>query len=111
MWQQKTVVYGTQMYTSASQLQRWGPPHTQKQDSYNSFIHIQFCGDEPVCGPWIRNISGISTQTHSKCGALGTYSEEIKLYVPGINTIIYHMIVGNLQIVLGTYTIVEFHCK
>lgn len=64
-----------------------------------------------MCGPWIVNNSLISYQTKSKCGALGTYTDEIQMRVLGVNTIVYHMIVGNVQIVLGTYIIVEIDCK
>lgn len=64
-----------------------------------------------MCGPWILNYTDINYQTHSKCGALGTYTEEIKMTHRGLNTVIYHMIVGNVQIVLGTYIFVEVDCK
>lgn len=64
-----------------------------------------------MCGPWILNHTDINFQTQSKCGALGTYTDEIKMRVPGLNTVIYHMIVGNLQIVLGTLIFVEVDCK
>ena len=62
----------------------------------------QFCGEEPPCGPWIGNNSVIATLTHVLCGPLGTYTHEVYMDVLGRNVIIFHMLIGNMQIVLGT---------
>ena len=72
---------------------------------------VQFCGDEPVCGPWVSTDTLISHHTQPQCGPLGTYSDMVVLDAPGLNTILYHLQVGNLQIVLGRYTFVEPDCK
>ena len=60
-----------------------------------------------MCGPWLANDTVITTQTETECGPLGVYRAELQIQVPGLNTVIYHLRVGNLQIVVGTYIFVQ----
>ena len=76
-----------------------------------ALVYAQVCGEELLCGPWITNNTIISTHTQVQCGPMGTYHDEIQMNRPGRNTIIFHMQIGNMHVVLGTYTFVEVDCK
>lgn len=65
------------------------------------------CGDNPVCGPWLAHDSVITTHTESQCGPLGVYRTEMQIQVPGPNGVIFHLRVGNLQVVVGTNIFVQ----
>ena len=43
----------------------------------------------------------------AQCGPLGVYTQEVNLTVLGSNTIIFHLMVGEIQTVIGTDVIVE----
>ena len=56
-----------------------------------------------VCGPWVANNGQLSTHTDAEVGFIDTvfFGSDVKVDFVGLNFIIAHLRVGNIQIALG----------
>ena len=56
-----------------------------------------------VCGPWVADNGQLSTHTDALVGNIHTlfFSQDVKVDFKGLNFIVAHLKVGNIQIALG----------
>ena len=56
-----------------------------------------------VCGPWVANNGQLSTHTDTLVGNIDTqfFAQDVQVDFEGLNFIIAHLRVGNIQIALG----------
>ena len=79
-------------------------------------LYVFFCTQtlcDSVCGPWVGDDGLLSTHTLPLYGTIGqVFQAEVQINYPGVNFMIAHLKVGNLQIAIGKeIRVVPQRCK
>ena len=71
-------------------------------DSDHNLLYTQSSMCDSVCGPWVGNDGLLSTHTSALYGPITrVFTAEVRINYVGVNVMIAHLRVGNIQIALG----------
>lgn len=67
---------------------------------YMPYMQSSMC--DSVCGPWVGDDGQLSTHTRALYGPIAkVFTAEVRINFEGVNVMIAHLRVGNIQIALG----------